>query len=466
MKPRIYFSIETKVRELNARILFALKSAESGYSVVIGGRAHLTRFRKYLKRGVFISNGNTTRLANLSKSFRDIGFNLGHLDEEGAITFDFIHHIFRYDFEVFNKIDFFMCSGEREKDAIIANNLNGNPEKKIFVTGNTRFDLLSSKFRPFYNDELKNINEKYGKYILITTKFNKINILDKGTGTNYYKGLERSGYLRREIDEYYGKESVKNDKKTKNDLEKFLIDVDKNFANEKFLLKPHPGENFNYWAEFKDKNKINNLIIVPVNEFNTNSFILGSKFVIASNCTTLLEAHLLGKLGINFLPYENKRLHYELTKSISINCYDLNSLNLEISKRLKNKNFQLKKLSKDEVEFLKYTIANLDKNSIDEILKVIKHFSINDNKKDKFTFLKYKSIYKFRERLISLKNAIFKHDKFMRSKKAYSFQKNPGITKNEVIKIAEKICEIDEINFDKFNIKNLYPGLIVFEKSD
>ena len=64
------------------------------------------------------------------------------------------------------------------------------------------------------------------------------------------------------------------------------------------------------------------------------------------------------------------------------------------------------------------------------------------------------------------KNAIFKHDKFMRSKKAYSFQKNPGITKNEVIKIAEKICEIDEINFDKFNIKNLYPGLIVFEKSD
>ena len=28
MKPRIYFSIETKIRELNARILFALKASK------------------------------------------------------------------------------------------------------------------------------------------------------------------------------------------------------------------------------------------------------------------------------------------------------------------------------------------------------------------------------------------------------------------------------------------------------
>jgi hypothetical protein len=325
---------------------------------------------------------------------------------------------------------------------------------------------LSSKFRPVYNEEFKKIKEKYGKYILVTTKFNKINIIDKGTGTNYYKGLERSGYLRRDIDEYYGKESVKNDIKTKNDLEKFLIDVDKNFANEKFLLKPHPGENFNYWIKFKEKNKINNLIIVSVNEFNTNSFILGSKFVIASNCTTLLEAHLLRKLGINFLPYENKRMHYELTKSISINCYDLDSLKLEINKRLKTKNFQLKKLSKEESQVLKYTIANLEKNSIDEILKAIKRFTINDNKKDKFTFLKYKNIYKFVQTLVSLKNAMFKYDKFIVSKRTYSFQKNPGIIKDEVVKIAEKICKIEKINFHKFHIKNLYPGLIEFEKND
>ena len=466
MKPRIYFSIETKIRELNARVLFALKASKKGYSVVIGSRAHLTKFRKYLKTGVFISNGNTKRLANLSKSFSDIGFNVGHLDEEGAITFDFIHHIFRYDFDVFNKIDFFFSSGEREKDAILANNLKGNPEKKISVTGNTRFDLLDKKFIPLYNEELKNIKEKYKEYILITTKFNKINYLDKGTGTNYYDGLVKSGYLRRDVDEYYGKESIKNDTKTKTDLENFLIDIDKNFPDEKFLLKPHPGENFNYWLSFKKKNKINNLLIIPVNEFNTNSFILGSKFIIASNCTTLLEAYLLGKLGINFLPYGEKKLHYELTKSISTNCYDLSSLNLELNKRFKDKNYKLKKLSEYERKILRYTIANFDKNSIDEILKVVNHFSINDSKKDEFTFFRYKTLYDLKESLVSLRNSILKNDKFIKSKREYNFQKNPGITKNEVSKIAKIICRIEKINFDDFSISNLYPGLIKFEKND
>ena len=366
---------------------------------------------------------------------------------------------------MFNKIDFYFSSGEREKDAILANNLKGNPEKKISITGNTRFDLLDKKFIPLYNDELKKIKEKYGEYILITTKFNKINYLDKGTGTNYYDGLVKSGYLRRDVDEYYGKESIKNDTKTKIDLENFLIDVDKNFPNEKFLLKPHPGENFNIGHHLK-KNEINNLLIIPVNEFNTNSFILGSKFIIASNCTTLLEAYLLGKLGINFLPYENKKLHYELTKSISTNCYDLSSLKLELNKRFKDKNYKLKKLSEHERRVLRYSIANFDKDSIDEILKVVNHFSINDSKKDEFTFFRYKTIYDLKESFISFRNSILKNDKFIKSKREYNFQKNPGITKNEVSKIAKIICRIEKINFDDFSINDLYPGLIKFEKND
>ena len=216
----------------------------------------------------------------------------------------------------------------------------------------------------------------------------------------------------------------------------------------------------------KKKNEINNLLIIPVNEFNTNSFILGSKFLIASNCTTLLEAYLLGKLGINFLPYENKKLHYELTKSISTNCYDLSSLKLELNKRFKDKNYKLKKLSEHERRVLRYSIANFDKDSIDEILKVVNHFSINDSKKDEFTFFRYKTIYDLKESFISFRNSILKNDKFIKSKREYNFSENPGITKNEVSKIAKIICRIEKINFDDFSINDLYPGLIKFEKND
>ena len=59
MKQRIYYCIETKVRELNARILFSILAAERGYSVVLGSRGHMLRFSKKLKKGLFLSNGNT-----------------------------------------------------------------------------------------------------------------------------------------------------------------------------------------------------------------------------------------------------------------------------------------------------------------------------------------------------------------------------------------------------------------------
>ena len=239
MKKRIYFTIETKVREFYSRILFSILAAERGYSVVIGSRGHFFRFKDKLKKGIFLTNGNTVRLSYISTIFKKLGFKIGHLDEEGAITFSYEHHIWRYDFELFKKIDFFFCGGEREKKAILANNLEGNPEEKIIVTGNTRFDLLKENFLKLYDSDKVKIKEKYGSFVLITTKFNKINVIKKKDSMDYFQGAISSGYIRRDCDKYYAEESVKNDIKTKEELENFLINIDKKFPDTKFLLKPY-----------------------------------------------------------------------------------------------------------------------------------------------------------------------------------------------------------------------------------
>ena len=188
MKERIYFSIETKVREFYSRMLFSILAAERGYSVVIGSRGHLLRFKDKLKKGIYLTNGNTVRLSFISEMFKKLGFKIGHLDEEGAITYDYEHHIWRYDFEIFKKIDFFFCIGERDKEAIISNNLEGDPEKKITITGNSRFDLLKENFLKLYDSDKKKIKEKYGRFVLITTKFPKINLIKKEDNYNFLKG--------------------------------------------------------------------------------------------------------------------------------------------------------------------------------------------------------------------------------------------------------------------------------------
>ena len=396
MKERIYFSIETKVREFYSRMLFSILAAERGYSVVIGSRGHLLRFKDKLKKGIYLTNGNTVRLSFISEMFKKLGFKIGHLDEEGAITYDYEHHIWRYDFEIFKKIDFFFCIGERDKEAIISNNLEGNPEKKITITGNSRFDLLKENFLKLYDSDKKKIKEKYGRFVLITTKFPKINIIKKEDNYNFLKGSIESGYIRRDNDKYYAEESVKNDLKTKEELEYFLRDIDKNFPDTKFILKPHPGENYQYWEEFSKKIKQNNLIIVPVNEYQTNAFILASDFIIASNCTTLLEAYLLKKLGINFLPYSNSRVQYELPKAISVNCYTTSELIDNVRSKLKIKNFDRKELSTKEKNFLSFSIANVNQSSAHKMLDCLEKFKISDNTSDKFTIYSFLYIYKFK----------------------------------------------------------------------
>ena len=54
------------------------------------------------------------------------------------------------------------------------------------------------------------------------------------------------------------------------------------------------GENF------KNKIKQDNLVIIPVNEHHTNAYILACDFMIASNCTTLLEALHVKKIRNKF----------------------------------------------------------------------------------------------------------------------------------------------------------------------
>ena len=466
MKNRIYFCMETKVREFYSRVMFSLLAAERGYSVVIGSRGHLLRFSEKLKKGIFLSNGNTLRLSNISHKFKKLGFKVGHLDEEGAITFDYKHHIFRFDLNIFEKIDFYFAVGEREKTAIISNNLKGNPEKKIYITGNNRFDILDKKFFNLYEEDLKNIKKKYGKFVLITTKFNKINIPKKDDDVDYIKGLIKSGYMRREVDRYYGIESVKNDMKTMNELESFLTDLNTNFPDTKFLLKPHPGEDFNYWIKFKQKIKMSNLEIIPVNEFQTNAFIIASEFIIASNCTTLLESFLLNKIGINFLPYDNPKVHYELTKALSINCYSKNELIKKIKNLLTKDNNYKKNLSEDENKILSFAINNVKENSVDKMLDYFDKLNFNDSSKDKYSIFSNIYIYRFREFLIKIFNSIKKKDKFLKAKQEYLFQKNPGLKVDEIIKIKDILCESMKLQKNKFVIKNIMPGLFSIEKRE
>ena len=57
LKRRIYTIVEVKERELLAKVLFGVKMANKGYSVVIGKKNSLFNFSKYQRPGIFFFKG-------------------------------------------------------------------------------------------------------------------------------------------------------------------------------------------------------------------------------------------------------------------------------------------------------------------------------------------------------------------------------------------------------------------------
>ena len=103
------------------------------------------------------------------------------------------------------------------------------------------------------------------------------------------------------------------------------------------------------------KKEIKNLKNVKFvyDDLNTNSWILASDMVLAYNCTTLLEAYLLGKIPINLVFDQSELTKFKLSYLVSKKV-DTNNEMLEIIKNYNNKSY-----------------INLDRNKIDTRLSNI-----------------------------------------------------------------------------------------------
>ena len=186
--------------------------------------------------------------------------------------------------------------------------------------------------------------------------------------------------------------------------------------------------------------------------------------MIASNCTTLLEAYLIKKSGINFLPYDNTKVHYELPKAVSINCYTTNQLVEKIKDILKSKKFNRKQLSIKEKNFLSFSIANTNEGSADKMLDYLDKLKIDNNTNDKFTIYSFSFIYYIKEFLIKILNKYIHRHSYLSNKQEYMEQKYPGLTLSEIKTLKNSICNLMNLDKKNFVIKRIMPGLFTIEK--
>ena len=444
---RIYTVIEIKRRELYSRILFATYLASKGWSVVIGSKEDILSKIRLLKKGYYFFKSIQHRTKNFFKSLKDLNFKIAALDEEGLMHYQDEYYLRRVSGERLKEVSKFFCWGRKDYDLL--SKTYPESRSKLVVAGNTRLSLLNKNFRNLYEDEINKIKKIYGDFILISTKFGKINFVPRKKYKEYIQGQISAGYVKTETSLKTAKKAKKHEEENfKRYFELFDI-LGTELKNFKFGILPHPGEKKDAYE--KICLKYENIFLLN-DKFSSNSYFSHCVANISCNCTTGLETYLLNNLSINYMPYSDADVEYSLPKLVSKNIYDQSELISFIKKIQFDKNEILKTLKKNNNEIENNISANFFP---EEVFKNLEHYDLGDKdlNDSQFHFI----YYKIKRYVKILLFALFKLDSASKLKK----QKIDNLKYDEIARLSEKISTA--LNIKNVIVKEKYPGIFEFK---
>jgi len=236
----ICIPIETKVREFDGKILLAVHLLNSNQQVMIGSRKGINREMNYLQNSIYFAKSISRSLTQFYENLCVNGNKIVVQNVEGGILYENEkeHFISSYPKELLPLLDSIYLFGSKIKKIFIES-IPDVDETKLHVTGDFRFDLLKSKYREFYQNEVDNISRKYGKFILFNTSFSL---------ANPFVGEEK---LKQFIYENSDFDSETRDKlffknKFYTEILNRYLDVIEELANKfrdlNFIIRPHPSE--------------------------------------------------------------------------------------------------------------------------------------------------------------------------------------------------------------------------------
>jgi len=288
MNSILYLPIETKSRELEGQLLIAAEAIKNKYSVVIGHKTFCLKYAEKWKEGIYLYKSCNPKMFPTKNS----SFIFGSLDAEGLY--------------------------QKSDDDLINRNLCNDKLDFVFTWGSKQFDVLNNKYKSFNKKPYKIINSGNPRVDLIFQKKGKVT----KTSNNNFTVLFATNFVDENPSPHYKelfskiKDMEKNqNKKTQTSQYLNAIKELSNYSDRiKVIIRPHPSENIKYWRS----NTKNFKKIIVDRKRSLIEQIQSSDLVIHSGSTVGIEAHLLGKSVINFLPEakHKKELGYLLPNSI------------------------------------------------------------------------------------------------------------------------------------------------------
>jgi surface carbohydrate biosynthesis protein len=290
-KPLLIIPVETKVREFDAKLLLAVVALQRGFDVVLGALWELKFFTELLDRGIFLDKSIAKTKAQWFSRCRQQGHRVAALDEEGLVYFDAeTYRQLRIHPPSLEKADVFFAWGKDQAEVMIPE--VGALAERIRLTGNPRFDLLRPELRMAYDKDVAGLRNAYGRIILINTSFSFAN------SANDAKALQQT-FSQYPIEEsrpgfFAGWTAAQNN--VLQSFQEVLPLVRKRFPEHAIIIRPHPSEGLQLWQELS--RSMSNTAVIR--EGNVVPWLLAADVLVHWNCTTAIEAFLLGKSAIAY----------------------------------------------------------------------------------------------------------------------------------------------------------------------
>jgi len=455
--------IEIKDREMFSKVFLSYKLLKKGHKVIIGSQRDIPQNISKISNCFWLDKNTFVSKLNKYNDMKYINKNyIGMLDEEGPIAFfNSTSRNIRYPKHIKKFYDYFFVWGKKDQKKI------GFLKKNTSILGHPKYDLLKKPYVHLWDAEVKSIKKKYKDFVLFNSSFKC-----RPSKENYRKSIIT---LRDNLPSQKKlKKSIKTmnavfDTEEKNYNEaivlfKKLADIYKNIN---FIFRPHPNENTNTVKKKFGKIPKNLKIIY---KGSVTPWIISSKLIMHSGCTTALEAAVLRKKIICFIPFGNSERYYLYSK---------------IGKFFRNKNlcisnfrkfFEAKKSnlglnyayslilnSKKNNFFYKNFLNFLYQNNLDKINSTYSTTEVEKN------ILKTK-IYLFKQKIKShlskLKDIIIKTPLIYLLDQKYIYTKESRdkkikvLNKSEISKIIYKLKKIDR-NKLNFKIKKISKNVFI-----
>ena len=307
--------VEEQSRELDAKLLLASVAAERGFPVILGSRHEIHLQAARLPAGIYYAKSFRPISLRMFDILRGLGFEIVACDEEGLLPYpDEIYFERRVSPETLARISNIFAWGP--DDAARFRRYPAFDGTAIHVTGNPRADLLRHELRGWYADDVKRLRDRFGTFVLINTNFGAVNHrLSSLAFENQTETRQSSADSYHALITRHKAELFSHFKTIVPELSRALPDVS-------IVVRPHPVENNQPWVDAAAG--CSNVHVV--HEGNVIPWLLAAKVLVQNNCTTAVEASVLGRPVVNYQPVRSERFDEPFCTSLSHCRFDFESL--------------------------------------------------------------------------------------------------------------------------------------------